>query len=84
MPVAIQTLKSGQLLFKEGDVSRSIFVVKKGAISIRKAKGTGYIEVAKISTNQVIGELSFFDRAPRSATAMAITDVEVQEIPFQE
>src|SRR4051812_39450816 len=82
MPVLTKAYKSGQTLFNEGDVPLSIFIVKRGAISIRKTKGNKFIEVAKIQSNEVIGELSFFDRLPRSASAVALMDVEVTEITF--
>jgi CRP/FNR family transcriptional regulator, cyclic AMP receptor protein len=41
------------------------------------------VEVAKIPSGEVIGELSFFDRLPRSATAVALLETEVHEIPFE-
>lgn len=75
--------KPGQLLFKEGDPSRSIFIIKKGTVSIRKARGSAYVEIAKLYTNEVIGEMSFFDRLPRSAYAFAATELEVMEISFE-
>ena len=71
-----------QYLFHENDTAQSIFLVKKGTVAIRKRKGSAYIELGRIYTNEVIGELSFFDRAPRSAAAIALTEVEVLEIPF--
>jgi CRP-like cAMP-binding protein len=45
-------------------------------------KGAAFVEIAKLYSNEVLGELSFFDRQPRSASAFAMTDVEVTEIPF--
>ena len=62
---------------------RSVFLVLKGTISIRKMKGAAYIELARVYSNEVIGELSFFDRQPRSASAFALTEVEAIEIPFE-
>jgi CRP-like cAMP-binding protein len=59
-----------------------MFLVKKGTISVRKRRGSGYVEVAKVHANEVLGELSFFDRQPRSASAVALTDVEALEIDF--
>jgi CRP-like cAMP-binding protein len=59
-----------------------MYLVMKGTISIRKMKGASYIELARVYTNEIIGELSFFDRQPRSASAFALTEVEVTEIPF--
>ena len=82
MAVFSRLYKTGQVLFEEGSPSTSIFIIKKGAVSIRKVKGKHYVEIAKIQSNEVIGELSFFDRLPRSATAIALIDVEALEIPF--
>lgn len=75
--------RTGQVLFREGDPSRSIFIIKKGTVSIRKAKGSAFVEIAKLYTNEVIGEMTFFDRLPRSAFAFAATDLEVMEISFE-
>jgi CRP-like cAMP-binding protein len=46
-------------------------------------KGKNFVEVAKCLPGEVLGELSFFDRLPRSATAVAIMEVEIVEIPFE-
>ena len=73
----------GQTLFQEGEPSHSLFIITNGNISIRRTEKNSYIEIAKIQPNEVIGELSFFDRLPRSATAVALTTVECLEIPFE-
>jgi CRP-like cAMP-binding protein len=75
--------RPGQALFKEGENPRSIFLIKKGTVAIRKMKGPDQIELARIYSNEVLGELSFFDHSPRSASAIALTEVEVLEIPFE-
>jgi len=74
--------RPGEYLFKEGEPSRCLFLVKKGTVSIRKMKGAAYVELARIYSNEVLGELSFFDRHPRSAAAIALTEVEVLELHF--
>ncbi|OFZ18106.1 MAG: hypothetical protein A2X94_13965 [Bdellovibrionales bacterium GWB1_55_8] len=74
--------RPGQLLFREGETSHSFFLVQKGTVSVRKMKGAAQIEIARIYANEVLGELSFFDRLPRSASAVALTEVEVLEIQF--
>lgn len=83
MSAKVKTFLSGQILFKEGEASRHMYLIQKGTVSIRKAKGNSHVELARAFPNQVIGEISFFDRQPRSATAMALNDVEVIEISFQ-
>ena len=76
--------KTGQFIFKDGDTPKSMFLIRKGTIAIQKVKGDRAIELARIFSNEVLGELSFFDRQPRSASAIALTDVELMEIPFED
>ena len=82
MPVSTKNFKPGEVLFAEGEPANSLFIIRKGAVSIRKMKTKTYIEVAKAAANEVLGELAFFDRQPRSATAVALIDVEAIEITF--
>jgi CRP/FNR family transcriptional regulator, cyclic AMP receptor protein len=79
---AAKYLRPGQYVFHENDPAQSLFLVKKGTVAVRKRKGAAYIELGRIYSNEILGELSFFDRMPRSAAAIALTEVEVLEIPF--
>ncbi len=75
--------KAGEPIFREGDHAKSMYLVKMGKVSIRRSIVTGgQIEINQIGTNQIVGELAFFDRKPRSADAVALTSVELVEIPF--
>lgn len=74
--------RPGQYLFREGEPSKCMYLIKKGTVGVRKMKGAAYVEIARIYSNEVIGELSFFDRLPRSAAAVALTEVEALEIGF--
>lgn len=82
MAAVQKQFKAGQYLFKEGQASNSMFLIRRGSVGVRKMKGNTFVEIARIYPNQVLGELSFFDRQPRSAAAVALTDVEALEIPF--
>lgn len=87
MDPAVRTFLAGEQIFCENDPSDCMYLVRKGTVSIRKGKNnsgsSGSVEIAKVYTNEVLGELSFFDRRPRSATAIAMTEVEVLEIGFE-
>lgn len=76
--------RPGQALFNEGDHSDCMYLIKKGSVAVRKRKGSAWVELARVYANEVIGELAFFDRAPRSASAVALTEVEVLEISFDQ
>lgn len=71
------------VLFNESDPSFSLFLIRKGTVAIRKKKGGQFVELARVYANEVIGEIAFFDRQPRSASAIAITEVEAVEITFE-
>lgn len=79
----IITLKKGQDLFFEGDTPDAMFVIKKGRLAITKKKGNASITLAELKTGDLLGEMAFFDKSPRSAGASASMDgTEVIELPF--
>jgi len=79
----IREFRTGQTLFHEGELPNSFYVITQGVISVRKRKGSAYVEIARVHQHEVLGEISFFDREPRSATAVALTDVKALEISFE-
>lgn len=83
MPAEPKKFKAGEYIFNEGEASTSIFIIQEGLVSIRKKKGDVFVEIARLGMNEVLGELSFFDRKPRSASALALSDSTVLEIDFQ-
>jgi CRP-like cAMP-binding protein len=82
-PTNEQQFRPGQYLFREGEKSGCIYIIKKGTVAIRKRKGAAYVELGRLYSNEVLGELAFFDREPRSAGAVALTEVEVTVVPFE-
>jgi CRP/FNR family cyclic AMP-dependent transcriptional regulator len=79
----LRHFRPGQYLFREGDPSSSLYLIKRGSVAVRKMKGANYIELGKVYSSEVLGELSFFDRKARSASAVAITEVDALEIDFE-
>ncbi|MCB0356062.1 MAG: Crp/Fnr family transcriptional regulator [Bdellovibrionales bacterium] len=82
MAGGIKQLSKGEILFREGDPSDAMYVIKKGKISITKAKGNSEIVLAELMQGEMLGEMAFFDNKPRSAGAKAATDSEVIILPF--
>lgn len=83
MPMRQHTFKPGEFIFKEGDNAESLYLIKQGRVSIRKSSRGSSVEIGQATVNQIVGELSFFDRKPRSADAQALTPLEVVEISFE-
>lgn len=77
------SFRAGQYIFKESDPGFCMYLIRAGKVSIQKSSESGPIEVSQVGVNQIIGELSFFDRQPRSADVVALSNVELVEIPFE-
>ncbi len=69
--VETRSFKQGDIIFKEGDAAGELFVIQSGSIEIRH----GNRVLDTLSDNNIFGEMALIDGAPRSATAVAATDV---------
>ncbi|MGH3458249.1 Crp/Fnr family transcriptional regulator [Aeromicrobium sp.] len=75
------TLGRGEVLFNEGDEGNQLYVVTDGKIKLGRTSADGRENLlAILGPGQMFGELSFFDPGPRSATATAVTDVELMSL----
>jgi CRP/FNR family cyclic AMP-dependent transcriptional regulator len=69
-------LRRGQVLFREGELGEEMFVVVRGSIVISKPVKERVEQVlARMGPGDFFGEMSLFDRSPRSATVQADSDV---------
>ncbi len=71
--ITAQLVKAGSVIFREGDKAQELFVIKSGQVRIQIGNKT----VTELSADQIFGEMALIDNEPRSATATAITDVEL-------
>jgi CRP-like cAMP-binding protein len=70
-----RTLRKGQILFREGESGQEMYVVCRGTVLISKAVSGRVDQVlARAPVGDFFGEMSLFDRSPRSATIQAETD----------
>lgn len=79
--VSIKHLKKGEGLMKEGDTSNSMYWVQSGTLRLFKKKGAGFIELGVVHSGEVVGEMSFLDSQPRSASVEALQPSDIVEIP---
>lgn len=77
-------LEKGQYLFKEGDGSAAMFLIKTGRLAVTKKNFHSSDEVilSEKVGGELIGEMAFFDNKPRSANVKALMNSEVIELPF--
>jgi len=64
-------VKAGETIFREWDLGDAVYLVVRGTVGIEK-KG---IKLLTRSRGECFGEFALLDAEPRSATAMAETDV---------
>ena len=70
-------LKPGEILFREGDEARSMYIVKQG--TLRVLSGSTILETVR--DGGIIGEMAIIEEhMPRSATVIAGTHCEMVEI----
>lgn len=70
-------VRRGHALFVEGDRAERVFLLQSGWVIVSCVGASGREVVLGVNgAGDVIGELSAFDQQPRSATAVAVDDVE--------
>jgi CRP-like cAMP-binding protein len=68
-------LPEGSVLFSEGDTGDAFFVVLSGRAEVRTGKANR--KVNSLGTGDWFGELALLDAAPRSASVVAATELEL-------
>ena len=77
--IAIENYSKGQSIFREGEQTGGIYLVKKGRVEISKKTPDGWKQtLAVLIENQIFGELSVIeDKKTHGADAMAIETTDV-------
>jgi CRP/FNR family transcriptional regulator, cyclic AMP receptor protein len=67
----VRQYKAGEVIFHQGDAAEELFVIQSGTVEIR----LGNRVLDALPELSIFGEMALIDRSPRSATAVAATDV---------
>lgn len=73
-------LRAGDVLIEEGRPAATLFLLLQGSVSVG-VKGVDNGVVATLERGEIVGEMSFVDARPPSATAVAASDALVLAIP---
>ena len=68
----------GQILFREGDPADGVFRLISGTVDVLRELDGDPILLGTVGTGQFIGEMGVVENRPRSATARAASEVEVE------
>jgi CRP/FNR family transcriptional regulator, cyclic AMP receptor protein len=69
----IRSVRAGEVIFAEGDPAQELYVIQRGQVEIRK----GGRVLDTLTEKTIFGEMALIDHAPRAATAVAATDVDL-------
>ncbi len=64
----------GTLIMRQGDSGNCAYLIQSGRVSIFHEKDDKKIELAKLDTGQIFGEIALIFDEPRSASVKAIED----------
>ncbi|MDD5229294.1 MAG: Crp/Fnr family transcriptional regulator [Methylococcales bacterium] len=67
-------VKAGTVVFKEGSLDRTMFIVLEGIVKIYVERHEEEIELAIINKNDFFGEMAIYRSRPRSASAKVMKD----------
>src|SRR5215831_5339780 len=68
----------GQVLFREGDQADGVFRLLSGTVDIVRELDGDPILLGTVGAGQFVGEMGVMENRPRSATARAASEVEVE------
>jgi CRP-like cAMP-binding protein len=75
------TLDAGEVLYREGEDSDSVYYVETGEVSVSVHKNGKSTILAKRGPSDLIGEMGVIRTSPRSATITAIKESTFVKIP---
>jgi CRP-like cAMP-binding protein len=64
-------LKRNDVIADIGEVGEALYFIVKGEAALVSVEGANDLEVGRISEGEMMGEMSFFDRQPRSIRMVA-------------
>jgi CRP-like cAMP-binding protein len=73
-------IPTGGVLIREGEPTNALYIILEGTFTVF-AEALGDEELARLESGEVVGEMSFVDSRPPSATVKALKDSLVWAIP---
>jgi len=78
-----KTYKDGEIICREGNEGKSMFVIQSGIVEVSKNLNGGEIVLRTMKKGEIFGEIALFDRMARSATVKALGEAIVLRVDKQ-
>lgn len=75
--------KDGEIICREGDEGKSMFVIQSGAVQVSKNHNGSEMVLRTMTKGEIFGEIALFDRMVRSATVKALGEAIVLSVDKQ-
>lgn len=72
-----RSFESGEHLIREGEIGTECYIITQGTVEIYKSDGNGKVFLGRQSKGDIVGEMALITHEPRSASVIALDDVEV-------
>ena len=70
----------GEAIIREGESDNAMFVIQSGSVEVVHETPTGEQHLAVLEAGDFFGEMSMFEREPRSATVRALGEARVLRV----
>ncbi len=76
------TIKKGEPIFQEGEITNGVFCIKEGVCKLSKLSANGKDQIVKlVKPGELLGQRSMIIDEPANLSAIALEDMEVCFIP---
>ncbi len=72
--------KDGEVICHEGEEGKSMFVIQSGKVNVVKHVPDGELLLTSLKAGEIFGEMSLFDKMPRSATVKSVGDTVILKV----
>jgi len=76
----LSRLTAGSVVFNEGDAGDCAYIVREGTVDIQRNSANGPMHLGSITVGEIFGEIALTTNQPRTATALARTDVVLETV----
>jgi CRP/FNR family transcriptional regulator, polysaccharide utilization system transcription regulator len=79
------TIKKGEPIFEEGEITNGVFCIKDGVCKMTKLSANGKDQIVKlVKPGELLGQRSMISDEPANLSAVALEDMEVCFVPKNE
>lgn len=79
------TIKKGEPIFEEGEMTNGVYCVKDGVCKMTKLSANGKDQIVKLAkAGELLGQRSMISEEPANLSAVALEDMEVCFVPKSE